>query len=284
MKKPYDIDALLDEVITLPSLPSSVAHIMRLVSDPQCALSAVAQAISSDPPLAMKTLRLVNAACYGLRQQVGTIEHAVVLLGIKVIKNLAFTATVFDIMKGSVESFFLHSIFCGAAMRALVESGHPNSQVQSGEEAFVCGLLHDIGKVFLDEFLAEECAEAAQLSRIEQIPCYKAEKQIIGVDHAEVGARLARKWKLPDGIADGIACHHDLPRCKIPVHQQVGAMISIADFMCIRAGLAASENTVVVVSDDAWRMANVTSPEIPLILDKFFVALPTVRELMTLAT
>ena len=99
MKKPCDIDTLLDEVVTLPSLPSSVAHIMRLVSDPQCPLSAVAQAISSDPPLAMKTLRLVNAAYYGLRQQVGTIEHAVVLLGIKVIKNLAFTATVFDIMK-----------------------------------------------------------------------------------------------------------------------------------------------------------------------------------------
>ncbi|MCX5757986.1 MAG: HDOD domain-containing protein [Candidatus Hydrogenedentes bacterium] len=284
MKKPFDINTLLDDVITLPSLPGTVAHIMRLVSDPQCALSAVAQAISSDPPLAMKTLRLVNAAYYGLRQQVGTIEHAVVLLGIKVIKNLAFTATVFDIMKGSVETLFLHSVFCGAAMRAVIESGHPNAQVHTGEEAFVCGLLHDIGKVILDEFLPEECAKAAQLSRTEQIPSYSAEKQIIGVDHAEVGARLAQKWKLPDGISDGIACHHDLRRCKIPVHQQVGAMISIADFMCIRAGLGASENTVVAVSDDVWRIANVTSPEIPLILDKFFVALPTVRELMSLRT
>lgn len=284
MKKTYDIDTLLDEVITLPSLPNTVAHIMRLVNDPQCALSAVAQAISSDPPLAMKTLRLVNAAYYGLRQQVGTIEHAVVLLGIKVIKNLAFTATVFDIMKGSVESFFLHSIYCGAAMRALVESGHPTPPVQSGEEAFVCGLLHDIGKVILDEFLPDECAEAARISLLEQITCHEAEKRVIGVDHAEVGASLARKWKLPDGIADGIACHHELRKCTIPAHKQVGAMIGIADFICVSAGLAASENIMTDVSGDAWTLANISSPEIPLILDKFFVALPSVRELMGLAT
>lgn len=282
MKKAYDIDTLLDEVVTLPSLPSTVAHIMRLVNDPQCALSAVAQAISSDPPLAMKTLRLVNAAYYGLRQQVGTIEHAVVLLGIKVIKNLAFTATVFDIMKGSVETFFLHSMFCGAAMRVIVESGHPNTQVQTGEEAFVCGLLHDIGKVILDEFLPAECAEAAELSRVRKIPTCKAEKEVIGVDHAEVGAKLAQKWKLPDGIADGIACHHELRRVKIGVHQQVGAMISLADFMCVSSGLAANDNSVVVVSDDAWKLVNVTTPEIPVMLDKFFLALPTVRELMNL--
>jgi len=284
VKKTYDIDTLLDEVITLPSLPGTVAHIMRLVNDPQCALSSVAQAISSDPPLAMKTLRLVNAAYYGLRQQVGTIEHAVVLLGIKVIKNLAFTATVFDIMRGSVEGFFVHSAFVGAAMRVLVESGHPNPQVQSGEEAFVCGLLHDIGKVILDEFLPEQRAEAVELCRKARIPCCQAEREIIGVDHAEVGSRLAQKWKLPDGIADGIACHHDLQRSQIVVYQQVGAMIGIADFLCISAGFASSDDSIATVQDEAWTMASVASPEIPLILDKFIAAIPTVRELTALAT
>jgi len=283
VNKTYDIDTLLDEVVTLPSLPGTVAHIMRLVNDPQCALSAVAQAISSDPPLAMKTLRLVNAAYYGLRQQVGTIEHAVVLLGIKVIKNLAFTATVFDIMKGSVEGFFIHSAFSGAAMRVLVESGHPNPQVQSGEEAFVCGLLHDIGKVILDEFLPEECVKVARLCQKEHMPAHVAEKEIIGVDHAEVGARLAQKWKLPDGISDGIACHHDLRRSNVRMYQQVGAMIGIADYLCITAGLAVDENAVAVVDDEVWQLTNITSHEIPGLFDKFLASMPTVRELMTLA-
>jgi len=281
--KPYDIETLLDEVVTLPSLPSAVAHIMKLVSDPQCPLSAVAAAISADPPLAMKTLRLVNAAYYGLRQQVSTIEYAVVLLGIKVIKNLAFTATVFDIMKGSVEDFFRHCVATGAAMRVLSESGGVEVAVESGEEAFVCGLLHDIGKVILNEFLPRECAAVDEFARQRRIPLYMAERNILGVDHAAVGARLAEKWKLPREFVFGIAGHHNLQICKDPRERRVAALVSVADYMCVASSIASFENAVVNLDQDTWTASGLSSRNIPAIMDNFYKALPSVDELLRVA-
>ena len=283
MSRLYDIDALLDEVITLPSLPSTVAYIMRLVSDPQCSLSSVAHAISADPPLTIKTLRLVNAAYYGLRQKVSTIEHAVVLLGIKVIKNLAFTATVFDIMKGNVDAFFRHSIAAGLAMRALVEAGCGKTAIQSPEEAFVCGLLHDIGKVFMNEFLPKESAKVAQVCAKTGMPWYFAEREIMGVDHAQIGARLAQKWKLPDILTYAVAGHHDLKQCKDSDARQAAALVAVADFICCSCGIRAHAVGATPVPEDTWTASQLSSEVVPAVMGGFVQALPSVNELMSLA-
>ena len=280
MSRVYDIDTLLDEVISLPSLPGTVAHIMRLVSDPRCSLSTVAQAISADPPLAIKTLRLVNAAYYGLRQKVTTVEHGVVLLGIKVIKNLAFTATVFDIMKGSVETFFRHSVTCGVAMRALIEAG--GGGLESPEEAFVCGLLHDIGKVILDEFLPKESAEALQLSKERRVPAYEAERATIGIDHALLGARLAQRWKLAEPLVNAVAGHHVLSQCENAAQWRVAALVSIADYICYACAVGARPGGVAGVQDEAWAASGLTSEVIPAVMERFFDELPLVDELMRL--
>jgi putative nucleotidyltransferase with HDIG domain len=279
----YDIDTLLDEVVTLPSLPSTVAHIMRLVSDPQCSLNAVAQAVSADPPLAIKTLRLVNAAYYGLRQKVSTIEHAVILLGIKVIKNLAFTASVFDIMKGSVDGFFRHSIATGLAMRVLVEVRQVNCIVQAPEEAFVCGLLHDIGKVILREFLPRESAQVAQICLESGALWQDVEREIIGVDHAQIGARLAQKWKLPDVLSQAVGGHHDLKYCKDVSAKQIASFVAIADFICCSCGISEHENPSIHVPENAWEIAGIPSEVVPIVMNKFIVSLPSMEELMHLA-
>ena len=283
MSRPYDIDTLLDEVITLPSLPRTVAHIMRLVSDPQCSLSAVAHAISGDPPLTIKTLRLVNAAYYGLRQKVSTIEHAVVLLGIKVIKNLAFTATVFDIMKGSADALFRHSIAVGLAMRALAEADIRKVNVQSSEEAFVSGLLHDIGKVLINEFLPKESARVAQLCAKTHMPCYRAEREIIGIDHAQLGARLAQNWRLPDLLTGAVAGHHDLSQCKDSSMKQAAAFVAIGDFICSTCAILSDPNARASVGEEVWEESQLSSEVVPAVMDGFFQALPSVDELTHLA-
>ncbi len=283
MTRKYDIDALLDEVVSLPSLPSTVAHIMRLVSDPQCPLSDVAQAISADPPLAIKTLRLVNTAYYGLRQKVSTIEHAVVLLGIKVVKNLAFTATVFDIMKGSVEAFFRHSVSSGMAMRVLVQAGGAGALAQSPEEAFVCGLLHDIGKVFLGEFMPKECEEVGAMCRAQRLPWYQAEQKVIGVDHAAIGARLALKWKLPDVLVNGVAGHHELRYCRDANQKSVAALLCVADFLVTTCAITNQERPVIVISDDIWTASGLRHESVPSIMERFVADLPAVDELMRVA-
>ena len=280
MNAPYDIDGLLEDVVTLPSLPATVAGIMRLVNDPDCALSAVAKAISADPPLAIKTLRLVNAAYYGLRQKVGTIEHAVALLGIKVIKNLVFTATVFDIMKGEVDVFFRHSVSCGVVAQVFATASGAAIAIDSVEEAFLYGLLHDIGKVVFGEFLPEETALVAQVSAARQIPWRQAEREVIGIDHAELGARLAQNWKLPQGFIDAIAGHHDLTQCQDPQYQALAALIGTADYVCGRCGVGTEEAPVLEMHEAMWEASGLVKADLPAVMSTVFEKLPSVDELM----
>lgn len=283
MSKPRDISYLLEEVVTLPSLPRTVAHISQLVADPDCSLATVAKAISADPAIALKTLRLVNSAFYGLRQKVSTVEHAVVLLGMKVIKNLVFTATVFDTLKSSVDTLLRHSVSCGVAMRVLVESTR-GASVESAEEAFIYGLLHDVGMIIFEQFLPKEFEMISTACQVRGIPRFQAEREIIGVDHAVMGAKLAQKWKLPDNIVNVIAGHHDLEQCVDPAMKSVSATLSVADYICTACALSSIPNSVTLVSPEIWEASKISSHSMPRILDDFFNAFPSIDELVQMVT
>ena len=282
MSEPHDIDYLLEEVITLPSLPRTVARISDLVTDPECSLATVAKAISADPAIALKTLRLVNSAFYGLRSRVSTVEHAVVLLGLKVIRNLVFTATVFDTLKGGVDTLLKHSIGCGVAMRVLIDHAE-DVAVESSEEAFIYGLLHDVGMIVLEQFMPKECELTGAVSRARKIPRFQAEREIIGVDHAMIGARLAQKWKLPDNIVCVVAGHHDLDQCAAPDMRPVAAALSVADYICAACTMPSYADAVVQVDESAWEASGLTGQAMPKILNAFFDSFPDIDELVQMA-
>lgn len=281
----FNIEYLLEEVVTLPSLPDTVMRVTTMVDDPDCRLSDVAATISADPSLSLKTLRLVNSAYYGLGQQITTVEHAVVLLGIKVIKNLAITATVFETLQVSTASFLRHSIACGVAMKAFVESGKAGlSPAVEADEAFVFGLLHDVGKVVLDEYCKPQVAQVPVAVKERRIPWHVAEREIIGVDHAEMGARLAEKWRLAPKLIDAIAGHHDLERCANVDNRPSAACVAIADYVCSASGVPAYRDPVYELGDDVWAAAGIDRANLPVVADHFFRSYHGVEELLTLAT
>lgn len=280
--KTYDIDALLEEVVTLPSMPNSLAHITELISNPACSLAEVAKAISGDPAIAIKTLRLVNSAYYGLGQEVTTVEHAVVLLGLKVIKNLALTATVFDQIRGAADLFLRHCVGCGVAMRALVEAGPLSKFVASADEAFVYGLLHDIGKVILLEYLPDEYVKIPVLVRERNIPWHQAERELIGTDHAELGGRLAMKWKLSKFVVNAIAGHHDLNFCE-PELRPVASTLCLADYLCAMSGMPSHENPPFAIPETVWTATGFDQAALVRMVNRFFEAIPDINELVKVA-
>ncbi|HOD48813.1 MAG TPA: HDOD domain-containing protein [Candidatus Hydrogenedentes bacterium] len=278
MSAPRNIDYLLEEIITLPSLPATVARILELLNDPDSSLSEVGKIVSGDPAIALKTLRLVNSAAYGLRGRVTSVEHAVTLLGAKVIQNLVLTATVLDTLSSGARLLFQHSIAAGVAARSIMRS-HIFGNVLDPEEAFAYGLLHDIGKIILEDYMSDELVQAEDLSRVQGLPGHVAEREVIGVDHAEIGGRLAMNWRLPDSIAAAIMAHHDLARCKDDEYLPYAAMLNAADTICVAAGLPSYEGAVADDANGAWQVLGITSPQIPAILDDFFASIPEVEEL-----
>lgn len=240
--------------------------------------------MSSDPAIALKVLRLVNSAYYGVRQEVKTVEHAVSLLGIKVVKNLALTATVFDTMKASTGQFLHHSLACGIAMRILVEGKSAAHPLVSSDEAFVIGLLHDIGKMLLEEFLPHEYADVARNAQESGVPWHVSEIEVIGVDHALLGGRLVQKWKLPAEFAGALEGHHDVERCGPAEHRILAATLCIADFLCGQSGWSAHANPVYAIPDPVWRAAAVDNESLARMCVRFFNSQAAIDELLQLAS
>lgn len=278
----YDIETLLDEVVTLPSLPDSVAKLTEMLNDPTCDMKSVAHVISSDPAIALKTLRLVNSAYYGLGQEVTSVEHATVLLGAKVLKNLAMTATAFDCMKTSATHFLQHSVACGIAMKSIVLSGCVKGFVGSEDEAFTYGLIHDIGKVILEEYLPDECVEIENVVREENISWYQAERQVIGVDHAELGAMLAQKWKLTPAVINAIRGHHDLSACE-PQHHILAASLCIANQMCNLSGYYSHPSNRAEVPPEIYDVAGIDCDKLGKVTEQYFNMRASIDELLNLA-
>lgn len=279
---PVEIERLLDEIVTLPSLPQNVDALTRLVNDPDASLGELAKAIAVDPAFTLKTLRLVNSAYYGVRQEVTSIELAVTLLGTKVIRNLVLTAVVCETLRGA-DMLLRHSVACGLAMRALAERSGPGVPVEP-DEAFTYGLLHDIGKVVFECFLPEEGGTAAELSRSRQIPLHEAEKEVLGLNHAELGALLANRWKLPQLLADSIAGHHRVTACAQPGVRRMAGILAVANAICTCCGLPAGPQSAVELGEADWSASRLSNRDILPALDRFFASLPMLDELTGLGT
>lgn len=278
----YDIDTLLDEVVTLPSMPDVVQRLLIMLEDPNCSLGEVARTISMDPSIALKTLRLVNSAYYGLGQQVTTVEHAVVLLGVKVIKNLALTATVFDTIGDCADVFLRHCVACGLAMKTLHQTTPLSTMVDSAEEVFVLGLLHDIGKVIFSEYLPEGMEDVELRVAADKLPWFVAERAVIGVDHATLGGRLAHQWKLPNRIVYSISGHHD-PDAAPEEFRALASYLALANYICNAAGLVSYDLAVRQLPASVWRHTGLDSKALAHSMNAFFDAVPAVDELAGMA-
>ncbi len=277
----YDIDTLVDEVVTLPSMPDAVARITEMINEPDCSLSEVGKVVASDPSLAFKMLRLVNSAYYGMQQEVTSVDHAVVLLGAKVIKNLVLSATVFETIGNGAEQFLRHCVACGVAMKTFSMQGPLAEELASPDEAFIYGLIHDIGKVFLEEYMPDELETVECLAREEGLPYRDAELKVIGVDHAALGARLAENWRLSRPIIEAIRGHHDLTLCDASF-RPLAATLCIADDLVSLCGLQPYEGRRCPIPEATWEAAELTGPALVAAVNRFFDAYPQVDELMHL--
>src|SRR5262245_41004676 len=236
MDKPARIESVLDGLVTLPSLPSTVMRVMQMLDDPDASLQDVGKAIAQDPSLSFKSLRLVNSAFYALRDKVNSVERGVVLLGIKVVRNLVLTASVFQTFKGGEASLLRHAVACGTAGRILSKHAGASPAITDPGEAFMYGLLHDVGKIIMHQNMNAEWTRIAKKASEGKYPSYVIERTEAGIDHAELGARLGTRWKLQEDLVAAIAGHHDLTRCATPQQRRRAAFVGVSDWLCYKAG------------------------------------------------
>ncbi len=222
----------LQHVAELPTLPHIASTLLQMVYSPDCSMPEIGKVIERDPALAANVLKVVNSPLFGVRHRIADVSKALVLLGIREIVNLVSGLVVFRMFEASKgkstflrKDFWLHSAGCAVLSRSIAKAASVDS---SGEE-FVAGLLHDIGKILLDQYFHKEFARAIQLAEREQISLYEAEKRILDISHPELGRWIAKKWNLPRSITDAIAEHHAPKNAHDPV---LVSVVHSANLLC----------------------------------------------------
>jgi len=188
----------------LPTLPGVVEKLSTMVESPTISTAQVGEMIQADQVLSAKVLRLVNSAFFGFPGKIGTVTHALVLLGFNAVKGLVLTASVFDIMAGEMLGLWKHSL--GVSVTAGVVARRLG--LKDPEEIQVAGLIHDIGKVVLKVEGPTYFEEVNEKVVEKNITFIEAEQEVLGFDHTRIAEWLCDKWNLPAALRDPITLHH----------------------------------------------------------------------------
>ena len=190
----------------MPAFPRSVQQILQLTRDVNCAPKDLVRVIDHDPVFTVKILRVVNSAYYSLPKQITSINHAVVYMGFNSLKNLALSIAAIGMLpKENVAGFdaqeyLLHSLTTANIAKMLA----PRVGNVDPTDCFIAGLLHDFGKVVFAQYMPKEFREALMMSEWSQTSLHLALREIIGTDHAVVGAMLVEKWRFAAPLVETI--------------------------------------------------------------------------------
>ncbi len=198
---------------SLPTLPHILLLLIETCNRREKGIKDLAKIINQDPSLSERVLRLVNSAHYSLKQKISSIEQALLMLGMDAVKNIAISSSVCQVFGRSprkngfnLKLFWWHSLSCAVLARLLAAK----TQYPSPEEAFLSGLMHDIGKIVLWTNFEEQYAQALKAHGLRSAELLGAERRL-GLTHPEAGAWLVGRWDLRSFMTDAVRYHHEPP-------------------------------------------------------------------------
>jgi putative nucleotidyltransferase with HDIG domain len=207
--------SVVSKIESLPSLPALYREVVEEVNSQDASLEKVAEIVSRDAGMSAKLLQLVNSAFFGLPTDVSSILRAVSLLGLGTIKTLILSVKIFSQFDRPglppISSLWSHSISTGMIARRI--ASHEDLGQKRIDEAFMAGLLHDVGKLILLDRFPEKCRETSATASSSGCQLWEAERKVLGTTHAQIGAYLMGIWGLSESLVEAIAFHHCPSTC-----------------------------------------------------------------------
>ncbi len=233
-------DDLISKVGDLQALPAVARKALDTLNDDNCSIDDLSTIIEKDQTIAARILKISNSALYGLRQEVNSLQHAMMILGIKTIKSLVLTATTRSIYKkfGITEKMMWdHSVGAGIASKIIAR----NMGSELEDVAFVGGLMHDLGKVIMNNETPEDFSEVMMNIYNDNVESIAAEQEHYGFDHTEIGSGVVGKWKFAPILIHILGKHH-LHNCKLEdigddLRTKSVACVNLADNVCKVLGI-----------------------------------------------
>ncbi|HVP29109.1 MAG TPA: HDOD domain-containing protein [Myxococcota bacterium] len=271
----------VNRVQDLPAVPAVAASIAGLVEQPNTSADDLRKVIERDPGLATRILKIANSSLYGFSRQIETLQHAIAIIGFRAVRNVVMAAS----LKGTFKRFGLaekilweHATVASGLAAALARYG--SVQVDR-DEAFTAGLLHDLGKIALSNSAPDVYQRVMERVYNEGRSFVDVEREELGFDHAELGAEVAAKWKLPAKLQAAILHHHSpdvIPTLAGDV-QRLTAVVAVTTACCTRVGIGrrAPVQGLDLKSLPTWSLLDLTPADVEPILT---LAMDQVKESM----
>ncbi|MDF1611293.1 HDOD domain-containing protein [Stygiobacter electus] len=203
-------EKLINSINNLPTLPTLYNVITEAIEDPYSTNTKLANIILTDQSTTMKVLKVANSPLYGFHGKIDSISDAILYIGRNEIKNIVLTLSIISSFSKRINlkgfrpiDLWAHSIAVGVISRNIAQALGEKKL----ENYFLAGILHDIGKIIFLEYAVEEYKKVFELAKKKEIIINDAEKQILGINHEEIGQLLAKKWRIPETIQNVILYH-----------------------------------------------------------------------------
>ncbi|MBM4124320.1 MAG: HDOD domain-containing protein [Nitrospira sp.] len=245
-----DLRRRMEKIADLPTLPQIVQRLVAASNRPDSSAEELGRIVEKDQAMAAKVLKLANSPYYGFPSRIASVSHAVVILGLNVVKRMALCASVFDMMKSAgLDQLWRHSL--GVAMTAHTLA--TRAKLPHPEEVFAAGLLHDLGYVALHVKAPDLAAQIILEMQSSSRSRAEIEQAVVGATHAEIAGWLADNWKLPITLKDPMMYHHHPTLAREATSQT--AIVHIADVLVKAMGCGSSDNQPVTdLSPEAWEL------------------------------
>ncbi|HIJ87370.1 MAG TPA: HDOD domain-containing protein [Desulfuromonadales bacterium] len=247
-------EILVGSVDDLPTIPIVATKVLQLLDDHDVCIDDIADLMLTDQVMTARVMKLLNSPVFKPTQDISSLKRALVYLGLRHIRELALTTSVIHAFEGTsgaleLNSFWEHSFGVGMVSKIIAQKiGY-----QDLEKAYISGILHDLGEVFLSNFLHDPFMEVLMHVKTHPIKLVDAEAMLLGTTHCEIGLSMARKWNFPESYCDVIAYHHNPGQAKIdPV---LCSIVNLADLFCTVRGLNYGGREWIsfkVCEEDAW--------------------------------
>lgn len=258
------IERFLSRADGLQVFPTVAARIQAVVENPNSSLTDLERAVSMDPALSAKVLKVANSPFYGLKRAVGSLRQALLMMGFWATRNLALALVMHSIGRPNRpkrKDLWYHSIRCAVAARKLAQTpvqGDP-------QEVFVLGLLHDIGKLILLELDEEHYLPILLKADSDETTLVESELDALTYSHADLGAACLERWNLPKDYILTVQCHHDfssLPPDCLPKVQMNTAIVVLSNLLeyGVSKGKAPEDLGAELISSDAGHYFGLTQP------------------------
>lgn len=260
---------LVDTVDQLISLPTICVKIMGMLNDPNSTAKNIESVLMQDPPLTVQLLRMANSPFYGLRSEIDSLARAVSIIGTKRIHDLVVAISAINsfnkLSNGiiSIENFWHHSLYTGLIANLLGKRATKLKQ----DSLFIAGLLHDIGQLIMFSKRPDDVRIALTLMQdsSNESDLYVFERDVMGFDHMQVGAELARRWLFPENLVTCIEYHHTPSLA--PDHHMEVSLVYLANKL---SGLAELNSThlddIPPISENVWEITRLSKEIIEEVL------------------